>query len=72
MGVKVAAPPGLNMPPPAAHAPTLGNSAVALAGLEQEKRAKAAEGAGNDNTVATSSRGVLQAPNTAKQTLLAQ
>lgn len=63
--------PDIGMPPPAAHPPVLGSTQTALAGQAAKQRAAAAEGMGEDNTVATSPQG-LKAPDTAKATLLGQ
>lgn len=71
MGVpKPPSPPSIAMPPPAAHPPTLGSANVALAGAAAKMRAAAAEGAGFDNTVATSPQGLSKPANTAPATLL--
>lgn len=64
--------PGVPMPPPAAHPPTLGSSQVALSGLEAGKKAAAAEGAGFDDTLETSGQGLKETPTTQKATLLGQ
>lgn len=64
--------PGVPMPPPAAHPPTLGSSQVALAGLQAKQKAAAAEGEGFDNTVGTSPGGLKEQPTTQKATLLGQ
>lgn len=61
--------PSLPMPPPAAHPATLGSSAVQDAGGLSKSGAAAAEGQGFDNTIKTSSQGLV-APNTTKNTLL--
>lgn len=50
--------PHVPLPPPAAHAPTLGNSTLQLIGLQARQRARAAEGQGFDNTIQTSPQGV--------------
>ena len=62
-------PPGIQMPPPAAHPPTLGSAGVQASQQAAKDRAAAAEGMGEDNTVKTSPQG-LTAPTTAKTTLL--
>lgn len=61
--------PSLPMPPPAAHPATLGSSAVQDAGSVTKSQAAGAEGLGFDNTIKTSSQGLV-APNTTKTTLL--
>lgn len=62
--------PGIQMPPPAAHPPTLGSTQTALAGQTAKEKAAVAEGMGADNTIATGPQGTTTAPNTAKATLL--
>jgi hypothetical protein len=69
MGIAAPRYTGTNMPPPAAHPPTLGSASVQLAQQAAKDRAAAAEGMGNDNTIKTSPVG-LTAPDTAKTTLL--
>jgi hypothetical protein len=71
MGVKPPAPPGVGMPPPAAHPAVLGSSTVGSTLQAQSARAKA----GNftaDNTIGTSPQGVTTPASTAKATLLGQ
>lgn len=65
-------PANIPMPPPAAHPSTLGSASVGAAGADTAKAAKAADGKGMDGTVATSSAGVLDKPDTARATLLGQ
>jgi hypothetical protein len=63
------APLPVQMPPPAAHPPTLASASVAASQQAAKERAKAAEGMGMDNTVKTGSQGLV-APATATTTLL--
>lgn len=71
MGVfKPPAPPAVQMPPPAAHPPTLGSAANALTGQTAKAKAASAEGMGSDNTVKTTPLGATAAPDTARTTLL--
>lgn len=65
MGVKTPSPPSLSMPPPAAHASTLGSASTIEAGLLESQRANAANGKGFNNTIGTSPQGAA-APTTAK------
>ena len=60
------------MPPPAAHPPTLGSAYSAIATQATNNAAKAAEGQGFDNTIKTSPQGDKNTPNTARTTLLGQ
>lgn len=62
-------PPGVPIPPPAAHPAVLGNTQTALTADQSKSGGAAAEGMGLDDTVKTSSQG-LNAPATAKTTLL--
>lgn len=57
------------LPPPAAHPATLGSLSVQLAGDKSNKGAAAAEGLGANDTVKTTPQG-LEAPKTAKTSLL--
>lgn len=57
------------MPPPAAHPATLGSAMSQLAGQAQKQAGAAAEGMGANGTIQTSPKG-LEAPKTAKTTLL--
>ena len=69
MGFGSPKPPQVQMPPPAAHPPTLGSSqALSVAGAKNA--AIAAEGMGADSTVKTSPQGDLTPQNTARTTLL--
>lgn len=63
------APPNVTLPPPSAHPPTLGSASAALAAQTVKDKAVKADGQGMDDTVKTSPQG-LQAPATAKATLL--
>ena len=56
-------------PPPAAHPAVLGSQSVQLAGDNVKKNAAAAAGLGSEGTIKTSSQG-LEAPKTAKTSLL--
>lgn len=62
-------PPGVVLPPPSAHPPTLGSAATQLAAQGAKDRATKAEDQGFDDTVKTSSQGADK-PTTAKTTLL--
>ena len=57
------------LPPPAAHPATLGSLSVQQSGDSAKKAAAAAEGMGEGSTVKTSPQG-LEAPKTAKTSLL--
>lgn len=57
------------LPPPAAHPAVLGSMEAQLAGNQTKKGAAAAEGMGMNDTLKTSPQG-LEAPKTAKTTLL--
>lgn len=56
-------------PPPAAHPAVLGSQEVQLSGDQAKKRAAAAEGMGFSDTLKTTPQG-LEAPKTAKTSLL--
>lgn len=56
-------------PPPAAHPAVLGSQQVQLSGDQAKKSAAAAEGLGQSDTIKTSPQG-LEAPKTAKTSLL--
>lgn len=62
--------PTINMPPPAAHPPTMSTSEVQLAGIQARQRARAAEGKGLNDTIKTSPQGVSQPSSGAPSTLL--
>lgn len=64
--------PSLTMPPPSAHPPTLGSAQVTEAAGIAKQKAAAAEGLGEDNTVATSPQGLQGKASTAPATLLGQ
>ena len=57
------------LPPPAAHPATLGSTEIQLSGQNSKKGAAVAEGMGANDTVKTSPQG-LDAPKTAKTSLL--
>jgi len=57
------------LPPPAAHAATLGSMSVQQSGGTAKNTAAAAEGMGASDTIKTSAQG-LEAPKTAKTSLL--
>ena len=62
-------PPSVPLPPPAAHPATLGSQESQLAAQSTKKAGAAAEGMGFNDTIKTSPQG-LEAPATAKTTLL--
>lgn len=62
-------PVGPQMPPPAANPAVLGSSQTQLAAQQTRKAGSVAEGRGFNNTIQTSPQG-LQAPATARTTLL--
>ena len=63
-------PPSVQLPPPAAHPPTLGSANVVAAQQAAKERASAAEGMGMDNTIKTSPQGLKAPTTTATTTLL--
>ncbi len=70
---KPPAPPPVPLPPQAAHPPVLGSTLTSLSRNIQAQRAAAAAGqAGLDKTIATTSQGLKEKPQTAKATLLGQ
>lgn len=69
MGISTPKPPAIPLPPPAAHPALLGSTATGLAGQQGKEASKKAEGAGSNDTIKTTPKG-LEAPETAKATLL--
>ena len=74
MGFSTSTPPQpqVVMPPPAAHAPVLGNATSTQAGINAGSKAQKAEGMGFDGTIGTSPQGDTSTPNKAYTTLLGQ
>lgn len=69
--IKPPTPPGVGMPPPAAHPAVLGSSTVG-ATLEAQKAKAGASNFTADNTIGTSPQGLKIPATTAKATLLGQ
>lgn len=69
MGFSSPKPPSVKLPPPAAHPAILGSAMTSLAAQEQKQSGAVAEGMGFNDTIKTSPKG-LEAPATAKATLL--
>lgn len=68
---KPPSPPGIPMPPPAAHPAVLGSSTVASTLQAQKKSAEATKFTADD-TIGTSPQGLKTPASTAKATLLGQ